>query len=121
MTKPAWHWHPASVGGNRDHFELRYGQPESPANSWKPIALIGRPTQGMFPVEFFVDSTSETYSSAISAVIRELDFYLVEKGERDPWAYARYHCGTASNLYSFVHWFFCPEKRQLAEPEVTAN
>ena len=41
-----------------------------------------------------------------AAVRRELDFYLVELGEKDPFAYARYHCGTAANLYSRVHWSF---------------
>ncbi len=39
----------------------------------------------------------------------ELNFYLVEKGEPDPWAYAKYHCTTASNLYSSVHWSYYPE------------
>jgi hypothetical protein len=64
----------------------------------------------MFPVEFLVDSTNEAYSTAVNAVIRELDLYLVEKREPHPWRYARYHCGTAANLYSCIHWSFCPAK-----------
>lgn len=39
---------------------------------------------------------------------KELNFYLVEKGEKDPWQYAIYHCGTASNIYSDVHWGYFP-------------
>ena len=41
-------------------------------------------------------------------VTKELTFYLVEKGEKDPWRYAIYHCGTASNIYSQVHWGYFP-------------
>ena len=35
---------------------------------------------------------------------RELNFYLIELKEKDPWSYACYHCSTATNLYSKVHW-----------------
>jgi hypothetical protein len=42
----------------------------------------------------------------------ELDFYLVEKLERDPWAYAVYHCGTGANMYSRVHWSYFPTGAQ---------
>jgi hypothetical protein len=41
-----------------------------------------------------------------------LDFYLVERRERNPWAYAIYHCGTGSNMYSKVHWSYFPSGRQ---------
>jgi hypothetical protein len=41
-----------------------------------------------------------------AAVIREIEFYLIELEKPDPWAYALYHCGTASNIYSQVHWCF---------------
>jgi len=40
----------------------------------------------------------------VNEVTRELNFYLIEKGEDNPWAYAKYHCSTASNIYSSVHW-----------------
>ena len=36
----------------------------------------------------------------------ELRYYLLDKGEPDPWNYAQYHCITAANLYSAVHWSF---------------
>ena len=45
---------------------------------------------------------------------RQLDFYLVEHRQRfrelmgDPWSYAIYHCGTAANIYSPVHWSYFP-------------
>jgi hypothetical protein len=37
-------------------------------------------------------------------VKRELDFFFIEKRERDPVKYLRYHCTTASNLYSHIQW-----------------
>ncbi len=44
----------------------------------------------------------------IAAVRKESHFYLVQRGESDPWAYAQYHCGTSANIYSNVHWSFMP-------------
>ena len=43
-------------------------------------------------------------------IIKELDFYFVELEKEDPWEYAKYHCSTASNLYSSVRWVFYPAK-----------
>lgn len=40
--------------------------------------------------------------------IVEIRFYLLEKGEADPWAYAVYHCSTAANVYSRIHWAHYP-------------
>ncbi len=37
---------------------------------------------------------------------RELDFYLLEVGGPNPWGYAIYHCGTASNAFSSVSWSY---------------
>jgi hypothetical protein len=51
-------------------------------------------------------------SPEILAEVRsELDFYLVEHPKEfpdtgHPWEYAIYHCGTASNVYSSVHWSY---------------
>ncbi|MFH0818047.1 MAG: hypothetical protein V1909_05450, partial [Candidatus Micrarchaeota archaeon] len=42
----------------------------------------------------------------------ELDFYLVEKDEPDPWAYALYHCNTGANMFSRVHWSYFPTGSQ---------
>jgi hypothetical protein len=35
---------------------------------------------------------------------KELNFYLIELKEPNPWKYAKYHCSTAANLYSVVWW-----------------
>jgi hypothetical protein len=71
-----------------------------------PVALVAKPVQGTFIVEFLqIREVNESeYQRMKLAVTKELTFYLVEKGEKDPWQYAIYHCGTASNIYSDVHW-----------------
>ena|SRR6266480_2165659 len=63
-----------------------------------PIALIGKPTNHVFPVSWLM--------TPIDAARKELDFYLADKHEANPWAYAKYHCNTAANMYSKVHWSY---------------
>src|SRR5262249_165479 len=75
---------------------------------WLPIALIGNPTNHVFPVRWLVSPGSPSHKQMIDAVKRKLDFYLVEKRETDPWAYAKYHCNTSANIYSSVHWSYFP-------------
>ena len=46
--------------------------------------------------------------------LKEGQFFIIypnvmtyyQADEEDPWEYARYHCGTAANIYSTVHWSF---------------
>jgi hypothetical protein len=40
----------------------------------------------------------------VKEVKKELLYYLIELEEPDPWLYAKYHCTTALNWYSMVHW-----------------
>jgi hypothetical protein len=40
----------------------------------------------------------------IAEAIKDVEFYLIELVGRNPWNYARYHCGRASNVYSRIHW-----------------
>jgi hypothetical protein len=106
-TSEQWAWRERSVDPAKDHFELRYGSAEgSDWSAWLPVARVGRPVKGTFDVEFLVDRADPAAATMMDAVIGELNFYLVTKGERDPWAYAQYHCGTGANLYSAVHWSY---------------
>ena len=70
-----------------------------------PVAIVGPAVDGEFPVEFLgvPGADSSTVVEAREAACRELDLYLVELDESDPWAYAIYHAGTAANAYSSVH------------------
>ena len=90
-----WSWQEERVDRSLEHLLVYHDSLDS------PVAAVGPPRGAVFPVEFLravdVDDVSR-------AVRHKLDYYLVEKGERDPWAYALYHCGTMANAYSDVHW-----------------
>lgn len=115
----AWRWSEGEVNRLQEHFELRYGSAEEDWwNEWLPVALVGPPSDGVFSVQFLVnEDIRRREPNILSIVTAEINFYLVELGERDPWAYLQYHCGTASNIYSRVHWaYFNPTKREEANP-----
>jgi len=100
-------WQEGPVTRTKEHFELRYGSArDSGWNEWMPIAMIGLPEGRIVKVQFLVEPSEPKYAKAVREVKKEIQFYLIEKGEPDPWAYARYHCGTASNIYSDVQWSF---------------
>ena len=102
-----WAWAERDVDPADDHFALRYGSAgESDWDTWVLVARVGRPVQEVFGVQFLVARDVAALDPAVKAVTAELDFYLVEKGEQNPWAYAQYHCGTSANLYSKVHWLY---------------
>ena len=48
-------------------------------------------------------------------MIRELNFYLVELRNENPWDYAIYHCGTASNMYSTTRWAYYPKDNKISK------
>jgi hypothetical protein len=110
------------VDVSADHFEMRYGSvDDSDWSQWLSVARVGPPTKTTFVVEWIVDRADPVHREAAAAVANELDFYLVKKGEASPWAYAKYHCGASSNLYSHVHWVFqegtkAPPKRRRGRP-----
>jgi hypothetical protein len=107
-----WAWKEGAVDPTEEHFELRYGSADdSDWAAWPLIARVGPPTRGVFPVQFIAARETPTASAMVEAVEHELSFYLVGLGERDPWLYAKYHSGTSSNLYSRVHWVYCPKER----------
>ena len=105
-----WTWVEGNVDRAKEHIELRYGDAsKTEYEDWRPVALIGTPQNFTFPVKWLTDESSPEGKEAIESARKELDFFLVEKGEPDPWAYAQYHCGTASNMYSMIHWSYFPE------------
>jgi hypothetical protein len=99
-----WRWVEGDVDRTKEHFELRYG--DASETEWRPVALIGPPPNHTFPVKWLTDESTPEGKESIRDARKELDFYLVEKREPDPWAYAKYHCGTASNIYSRIHWSY---------------
>jgi hypothetical protein len=108
--KHTWRWKEGKVNTTEDHIQISYGNPEdSDWKRWPKIALLSPPKEKQFTVQFLPAAKGRREQDMIRKVRRELDFYLVEKKEENPWGYARYHCGTAANIYSKVHWSFFPK------------
>jgi hypothetical protein len=97
-------WQKGPVDRTEEHFELRYGSATD--SDWIPAAVVGPPIAGIVNVQFLVEPEDPRNSEVVSDVAREIEFYLIDKGEPNPWWYAKYHCGTSANLYSKVHWSF---------------
>ena len=72
---------------------------------------MSSPVDHILMVEFLLNETIENNQEIIGDVIRDLNFYLGEKREKEAWVYAHYDCSTASNLYSKVHWTYYPHGR----------
>jgi hypothetical protein len=107
-SEPArWEWKEGKVDRSAPHLKLFVGEW---GESALPVALVAKPVRNAFVVEFLEvpDVDQSEYERIKRAVTEELTFYLVAKGEPDPWKYAIYHCGTASNIYSQVHWGYSP-------------
>jgi hypothetical protein len=105
------------VDRTKEHLELRYGSAEDHGwDEWTPVAVIGPPADGAVKVQFLVDRSDPSNADAVSYAAREIQFYLIDKGEPNPWAYAKYHCGTSANVYSKVHWsFWKPTGKMLVQ------
>ena len=101
-----WKWTEGFVDGGGEHIKITYGDDSM------QVALVA-PTGGRaFVVQFVLNldlSSVGLQQKVLEETRKELDFYLVGKGEKDPWAYAIYHCGTAANIYSPVHWVHYPK------------
>jgi hypothetical protein len=97
------------VDREEELLELRYGNAgDEPYERWLPVALVGKPKKYVFPVSWLTDSTNPVDQKAVAAAREDLTYYLLKKGEPDPWAYAQYHCTTTANVYSPVHWSYFP-------------
>lgn len=111
-TRTEWRWQEGAVDPDGEHIEVRYGDASNTRyEEWIPIALIGKPRRRVFRVRW-LRMLPAIDTAIIGEVHRELDFYLVDKREPNPWAYAIYHCSTGANMYSKVHWSYFPSGRQ---------
>lgn len=90
-----WRWSEGKVNEGSEHFKLfQRDRPQA-------VALVGLPVGTDIPVMF-----TDAGMAARQSIERELDFYILELAEPDPWKYLKYHCGTASNLYGEFRWAF---------------
>jgi len=101
--RPEWSWREAGVDPRGDHVDLYYASGDD--DPWVHVARVGPPRGRVFPVQWVVDPRAVENMDRIEAVGHDLDYYVKDIGRPDPWSYAQYHCGTASNSYSRVHWW----------------
>lgn len=91
-----WRWIEGVVDRKAERLLITY-------KNGSPVATVGKGAEHTYVVQFHSQS-----SEVREAVQGEIDFYLTEWGGKNPWAYAIYHCGTASNAYSDVKWHYFP-------------
>ena len=119
MTRPAseWRWQVGNVDRTKEHIEIRVGTDESvPCEQWTLVALVAPPDDHMFTVEFLITENDPANRALLEKARSQLQFYLIDLNEKNPWAYARYHCTTASNIYSKVQWSW-----HRASPRMSAD
>ena len=106
MDESDWKWVEGIVDTNEDHIKIRYGDDSD------PVALVAPGEGKTFVVQSLLHQLNlfdKSEHEIADDVRRKLDFFLVELCEEDPWAYAIYHCSTASNMYSKVRWGYYPK------------
>ena len=106
IQKVKYTWIPSEIDMNMEYITLYYDDSnddkDNETSDWLPTAHVCAPQDGVFYIKFLIDATSVQKTAALSATLRELNFYLL--GFPDPWNYVKYHCGTSANLYSSIHW-----------------
>ncbi len=102
--RPTWKWSEGIVDADAEHIKIFYDKKR------KPIALVAPEKEKSFIVQFLLSPNlkNKETTNILNSVRKALNFYLVDKKEENPWAYAIYHCGTGANFYSKVHWEWFP-------------
>jgi hypothetical protein len=114
MTKAQiqYSWEEGIVDDQKEHIDLRCGDAEKTSyEEWIPIARISKPKHHVFLVEWILIPDSPNNQIINGKARKDIDYYLVEKGEDDPWGYAQYHCNSFGNMYSTIHWSYFPHGR----------
>ena len=84
-----------------EHIELLHADDDA----LTPVARVSHSNRSSeFVVQVILPDEFSDAAAIVDHVREQLTYYLVDLDERDPWAYARYHCTTASNAYSKVRW-----------------
>ena len=112
------HWEEGLVDKYEEHIWISYGDHDKFDQPRKPVARLTKQTDNVFIVEWLVNRDLPENQRMVDETIRELYFYLVKHDcpPFSPWEYAIYHCGTAANLYSDVHWAYLPTGWDRLDP-----
>ncbi|MBI4614789.1 MAG: hypothetical protein HY720_14355 [Planctomycetes bacterium] len=115
-------WQEGQVDPEGEHVRLTWHEPE-PGEKRVSVARIAPSGPGTLAVEFLAKEALEHETREMLRLAREeIDNYLLEKLEPDPWRYAIHHCGTVANLHSSIRWSYCPSRggppvRSVAPPK----
>jgi len=102
-----WRWIEGEVDPTAESIAIVYGSMDDHnRDNWLTVAYIAPPKDHIFTVRFLVTAADAATAKLLEKVKRQIDFYLVEKEEPDPWGYAKYHCGSTANIYSDCHWLY---------------
>ena len=96
------HWIEGKVDRSIEHIVLTYGNTSE--GKERKIAYVMPINSNVFIVQFTTSIKGKENIEIFTDSKKQLDFYLVEKQEHDPWKYLKYHCTTSANEYSKVHW-----------------
>ncbi len=100
-----WHWVEGKVNRYKNHFHIYHNDDDDILlDDEHLVALVGKPKKDTFNVTFLIEPSSEKNKKRLTDVTRELNFYINDSNDPDAYRYLQYHCGTASNIYSRVHW-----------------
>ena len=83
---------------------LSYGSFGTDDPPFPAVARVSPPREGVITLELLVDDSTTHGKGIIADVRRQVQWLFVDKGEANPWGYAKYHCTTGANVYSNVHW-----------------
>ena len=91
-----------------EHMALSYGSFDTDKPPFPIVARVSPPRKGVITIELLVDDSTTRVPEIIADVRRKVRWLFVEKGEANPWGYAKYHCTTAANAYGNVHGGWVP-------------
>jgi hypothetical protein len=89
-------WEKGKINKEREYIELLWRED-------KTLICLLQPSRNNY---FIVEFNDRLNSNYVNAAEEALDYYLIELNEPYPWKYAKYHCSTASNIYSKITWEF---------------
>jgi hypothetical protein len=107
-------WQEGPVDQAQSHLKIYYVPDIEHEGPSFVIAAILPPEQHVFRVELFPATLPVEMDpvSIVEGVKRELDYFLIELREADPWKYAKYHCTSTSNVYSHFQWALAIRERR---------
>jgi len=103
-----WYWEEGKVDSGSEHIKVGYGGYDKPIIA---IAMVAPGKGKSFVVEFLLrkDDLEPKKKNLYDKVLRQLDYFLVELNDPNPWTYAIYHCGSTANEFSNIRWAYYPK------------